>query len=80
MALGTWGIVWQQVTGQVNAELLAVYVGLLGTPAVAALVSMIRGTGTGSPQSSSPDPPPPSGRASASGTSPGGGEACRPGR
>lgn len=75
LVVGVGGIAWQQVTGQVQPELLTAYVGLLSGPAILHGLSLARGTGTtgtGSSPSGSPDPPP-SSASSAPATSPGGG-------
>lgn len=58
---GLAGIAYQQLTGQVNGELLVVYTSMLGIPGVIGLVQLSRGKGeprptpeeSSSPQSSS---------------------------
>ena len=41
--LGLAGIAHQQITGQIHAELLAVYMGLLGAPTIPALLALRSG-------------------------------------
>jgi hypothetical protein len=53
-AVGIGGIVYQQLTGQVDVALLAVFTGMVGVPGVTNLLSLIRGGfGTNSPPSTS---------------------------
>lgn len=58
LAVGLGGIIWQQITGTVNVELLIVYTTLLGVPSVIALKKLYPGRPetppTPEPSSSSP--------------------------
>lgn len=77
MALGVWGIWYQQAHNAVNVELLAVYVVLIGGPGVLAIVQLIRGqpsTGTESESPPSPDRPRPSPSSPSSAATTGGGD------
>jgi hypothetical protein len=60
MCLGAGGIAYQQVTGQVSEVLLAIYVAMLGGPAIGGVWSLRRqhDDGTTDGSSRSPDPPP----------------------
>lgn len=63
LVVGFGGVIWQQVTGDVNPWLLAVYTTMLGIPGAIGLLQLGRGTGratppsTASPPSASPPPP-----------------------
>lgn len=48
IVVGLGGIIYQQVTGQVNLELLLVYLTLLGIPGALGLLQL-RGGGNGEP-------------------------------
>jgi hypothetical protein len=43
LAAGIFGILFQQITGQVNIQLLLVYLALVGTPGTIGLVQLVRG-------------------------------------
>lgn len=60
LVVGFGGIIFQQVTGQVNPWLLAAYMAMLGLPGAISLVQLGRGTGKHAtpptPSQSSPSP------------------------
>lgn len=62
LLVGFGGIIYQQVTQQVNPWLLAVYTTMLGIPGAIGLLQLGRGRSTtpSTPSSSSASPPPPS--------------------
>lgn len=53
LALGVFGILHQELTGQANPALLAVYTALLGIPGAANVIAIIRNGNGGSGPSSS---------------------------
>lgn len=53
-AVGLGGIVYQQVTGQVDVALLAVFTAMTGVPGLTNLLSLLRGSGTASSRSTGP--------------------------
>lgn len=55
---GLSGIAYQQVTGNVNVPLLAVFAAMTGIPGLVQLISLARGSATESASSHSPLPPP----------------------
>ena len=63
---GLAGIAYQQVTGNVNVPLLAVYAAMTGIPGLVQLISLARGHVTESASSRFPSPPPESPSRSAS--------------
>ncbi len=76
MCLGAGGIAYQQVTGQVSEVLLAIYVALLGGPAIGGVWSLRQqhGDGTTGGPSPSPGPPPSPVSHTSSASAPGGGD------
>jgi hypothetical protein len=60
LVIGLGGIIFQQVTGRVNVELLLVYTGLLGVPAAVAVKKLYPGRTETPPtaEPSSPSQPP----------------------
>lgn len=58
LGVGSWGIVYQQLSGLVNVPLLAIYTILVGVPGAAGVLKLLRTvpiepTSSGSPPSSS---------------------------
>lgn len=61
LLIGFGGIIYQQVTQQVNPWLLAAYLAMLGLPGAIGLLQLGRGTGSETTRSTqSPSPPSPS--------------------
>lgn len=57
LGLGVFGILHQELTGNANALLLAVYTTLLGIPGAANLYAIVRSTSSGASPPSAPQPP-----------------------
>ena len=55
-AVGIGGIIWQQVTGDVNFALLGVFTAMAGVPGLTNIISMVRGPGTASSSQPSVSP------------------------
>jgi len=68
-AAALFGIIFQQVTGKVNAELLGAYLAMLGIPAVIGVVHLVRGKAD-DPATPTPPSPSPSDSSSALPSSP----------
>lgn len=57
LAVGVFGLLHQELTGQANPLLLGVYTTLLGIPGAASAIALLRSTGNGgSPPSPSVEP------------------------
>ncbi len=54
LGAGTFGIIYQQVTGQLNITLLVLYAAMVGTPGAAHIVRLMAQTAATQQQSSQP--------------------------
>lgn len=56
LGVGSWGIVYQQLSGMVNVPLLAIYTVMVGVPGAAGVLKLLRTVPID--PGSSPSPPP----------------------
>lgn len=54
LAVGIFGLLHQEITGEANPWLLAVYTAILGVPGAANILSILKSTGSGESLQSSP--------------------------
>lgn len=59
LGVGSFGILFQQIQGSINAPLLILYTAMVGVPGAAGVIKMVARTAMEPPSSPHPSPSPP---------------------